>query len=57
MTVYVVYDRILWEGCSPPLAAFSSQELADAFIQGRAKEDYPYSDKSWGVAKLSIDAE
>jgi len=57
MSIYVVYDHIRYEGCSPPLAAFSTRESASAFIDKKKAEDDDQWDKSWSIAELSVDTQ
>jgi len=44
LMVYVVYEAIAYEGCSEPLAVFSSRAAAEAWI---ASEEW------WGEAEIA----
>lgn len=44
MKIYICYEFSPFEGCSKPLAAFSTKEAAELYCQDMAREAYSYRD-------------
>jgi hypothetical protein len=55
MDVWILYDHVQYEGCSPPLGVYSTEAAAQEALKKNEAENDTYG-LTYSITKLTMDA-